>query len=179
MPLACLAPKDNRYVSLGNQPTLVGAHKFGVVVMDPMRPLEGNWTVAILNFDAWLVVVRVVRYRDRVIFIDHVDDSIGDNVADSALGQATDKTLHDLFSALQVHAQRLPILLIFCQTTRMRRLTVTLCLTIAILLGSVGISWSADYQKGLTTAQSGDFAIGKLLDQYGEQSELPLLDGQS
>jgi TPR repeat protein len=35
---------------------------------------------------------------------------------------------------------------------------LTLCLTIAVLLGSVGVSWSADYQKGLTAAKSGDFA---------------------
>ena len=40
----------------------------------------------------------------------------------------------------------------------MRTLTATLCLTIAVLLGSAGVSWSADYQKGLTAAQSGDFA---------------------
>jgi hypothetical protein len=30
----------------------------------------------------------------------------------------------------------------------MRNLTATLCLTIAVLLGSVGVSWSADYNKG-------------------------------
>ena len=40
----------------------------------------------------------------------------------------------------------------------MKKLTATLCLTIAVLLGSAGVSWSADYQKGLTAAQSGDFA---------------------
>ena len=40
----------------------------------------------------------------------------------------------------------------------MRKLTTTLCLTLAVLLGSVGLSWSADFQKGLTAAQSGDFA---------------------
>jgi TPR repeat protein len=33
-----------------------------------------------------------------------------------------------------------------------------LCLTISVLLGSMGVSWSADFQKGLTAAQSGDFA---------------------
>ena len=40
----------------------------------------------------------------------------------------------------------------------MKRLTATICLTIAVLLGSVGMSWSADFQKGLTAARSGDFA---------------------
>jgi uncharacterized protein len=40
----------------------------------------------------------------------------------------------------------------------MRKLTATLCLTIAVLLGSVGVSESADYQKGATAYKSGDFA---------------------
>ena len=40
----------------------------------------------------------------------------------------------------------------------MRKLTATLCLTLAVLLGSAGVSASADFQKGLTAAQSGDFA---------------------
>ena len=40
----------------------------------------------------------------------------------------------------------------------MRNLTITLCLTLAVLLGSAGVSWSADYQKGLAAAKSGDFA---------------------
>jgi TPR repeat protein len=40
----------------------------------------------------------------------------------------------------------------------MKRLTATLCLTIALLLGSAGMSWSADYGKGYIAAQSGDFA---------------------
>ncbi|MEC7489938.1 MAG: tetratricopeptide repeat protein [Pseudomonadota bacterium] len=40
----------------------------------------------------------------------------------------------------------------------MRNLTATLCLTIAVLLGSAGMSLSADYQKGLTAYQSGDYA---------------------
>ena len=42
--------------------------------------------------------------------------------------------------------------------TSMRNLTATLCLTLAVLLGSAGMSASADFQKGLTAAQSGDFA---------------------
>ncbi len=40
----------------------------------------------------------------------------------------------------------------------MRRLTATLCLTLTIILGSVGISASADYQKGVTAFKSGDYA---------------------
>ena len=42
----------------------------------------------------------------------------------------------------------------------MRKLTGTLCLTLAVLLGSAGMSASADYQKGLTAYQSGDYATG-------------------
>ena len=40
----------------------------------------------------------------------------------------------------------------------MRNLTATLCLTLTLLLGSAGVSWSADYQKGLTAFLSGDYA---------------------
>ena len=40
----------------------------------------------------------------------------------------------------------------------MKRLITTICLTTAVLLGSVGVSTGADFQKGLTAAQSGDFA---------------------
>ena len=40
----------------------------------------------------------------------------------------------------------------------MKTLLTTFYLTIAVLLGSAGLSWSADFQKGLTAAQSGDFA---------------------
>ena len=40
----------------------------------------------------------------------------------------------------------------------MRNLTITLCLMIAVLLGSVGVSASADFQKGLTAYKSGDYA---------------------
>ena len=39
----------------------------------------------------------------------------------------------------------------------MRKLTATLCLTLTIILGSVGMSASADFQKGLTAARNGDF----------------------
>jgi hypothetical protein len=40
----------------------------------------------------------------------------------------------------------------------MRNLTATVCLMIAVFLGSAGMSWGADYEKGLTAAVSGDFA---------------------
>ena len=40
----------------------------------------------------------------------------------------------------------------------MRKLTATLCLTIAVLLGSVGMSASVDLQKGPAAAQRGNYA---------------------
>ena len=40
----------------------------------------------------------------------------------------------------------------------MRNLITTICLTLTILLGSVGMSASADFQKGLTAYNSGDYA---------------------
>jgi len=40
----------------------------------------------------------------------------------------------------------------------MRNVTSTLCLTIALLLGSVGVFWSQDWQKGLSAYKSGDFS---------------------
>ena len=40
----------------------------------------------------------------------------------------------------------------------MKNLTAAICLTIAVLLGSVGVSWSADYKKGYAAYQSGDYA---------------------
>ena len=40
----------------------------------------------------------------------------------------------------------------------MKKLTAIHCLAIAVLLGSAGVSWSADFQKGLAAARSGDFA---------------------
>jgi hypothetical protein len=40
----------------------------------------------------------------------------------------------------------------------MKNLTATICLTIAVLLGSAGCSEMTDFQKGLTAAHSGDFA---------------------
>ena len=40
----------------------------------------------------------------------------------------------------------------------MKKLTATLCLTFTVLLGSVGVSESGDYQKGETAYSSGDYA---------------------
>jgi TPR repeat protein len=39
----------------------------------------------------------------------------------------------------------------------MKNLTTILCLTLTLLIGSIGNSESADFQKGLTADQSGDF----------------------
>lgn len=40
----------------------------------------------------------------------------------------------------------------------MRNLTAVFCLAVALLMGSVGTSWSGDYQKGWTAYQRGDYA---------------------
>jgi TPR repeat protein len=40
----------------------------------------------------------------------------------------------------------------------MRRLTATLCLTLAVLLGSAGMSVSQDFQKGFDAYNRGDYA---------------------
>ena len=54
----------------------------------------------------------------------------------------------------------------------MRKLTATICLTFTILLGSIGVSASADFQKGLTAAQRGYFATAlrewKPLAKHGD-----------
>ena len=39
----------------------------------------------------------------------------------------------------------------------MRNLTATICPGIAVLLGSAGTSWGANFQKFLTAYKSGDF----------------------
>jgi len=39
----------------------------------------------------------------------------------------------------------------------MKTLLTTLCLTIAVFLGSVGVSFSTDFQKGLTAARNGNY----------------------
>ena len=40
----------------------------------------------------------------------------------------------------------------------MKNLTLTICLTLAVLLGSVGTSWGADFNKGLAAVKGGDYA---------------------
>ena len=40
----------------------------------------------------------------------------------------------------------------------MKNLTATICLAVAVLLGSAGVSWSQDFQKGFTAYESGDYA---------------------
>ena len=61
----------------------------------------------------------------------------------------------------------------------MRNLTATICLTITVLLGSAGVSWSADFQKGLAAAQRGDFATAlrewtPLAEQGGADAQFNL-----
>ncbi len=40
----------------------------------------------------------------------------------------------------------------------MRNLTSTICLAVALILGSAGVSWSQDFQKGVTAYKSGNYA---------------------
>ena len=40
----------------------------------------------------------------------------------------------------------------------MKHLIATICLTLAVFLGSAGVSWSADFQKGWDAYESGDYA---------------------
>jgi hypothetical protein len=40
----------------------------------------------------------------------------------------------------------------------MKNLTRTICLTIVVVLGNAEMSWSADFQKGVDAARSGDWA---------------------
>ena len=54
----------------------------------------------------------------------------------------------------------------------MKRTLATLCLTLAVLLGSAGISWSADFQKGVATYNSGDYATAlRELKPLAEQGD--------
>ena len=43
------------------------------------------------------------------------------------------------------------------EDTAMRNPTAVFCLAIALLMGGTGLSWSADFQKGLEAAQRGDY----------------------
>jgi hypothetical protein len=40
----------------------------------------------------------------------------------------------------------------------MRNLTATICLAVALLLGSAGVSWSPDWQKGVAAYLNADYA---------------------
>ncbi len=54
----------------------------------------------------------------------------------------------------------------------MRNLTATLCLTLAVLLGSAGMSVSQDFQVGLDAAERGDFATAlRELTPLAEQGD--------
>jgi len=61
----------------------------------------------------------------------------------------------------------------------MKNLTATICLTIAVLLGSAGVSWSADLDDGRTAYFIGDFAtalkIFKSLAEHGDANAQYLL----
>ena len=54
----------------------------------------------------------------------------------------------------------------------MRRLLPILCLTLAVLLGSAGVSWSADLQKGLDAHRNKDYATAlRELKPLAEQGD--------
>jgi TPR repeat protein len=59
----------------------------------------------------------------------------------------------------------------------MRSLTATLCLTLAVLLGSAGVSVSQDFQVGMDAAQRGDFAIA--LREWTALAEQGYADAQN
>jgi len=56
----------------------------------------------------------------------------------------------------------------------MRNLTATICLAVAVLIGSAGVSWSQDFQKGLAAAHSGDFATALREWKPLAKQEMPL-----
>jgi hypothetical protein len=58
----------------------------------------------------------------------------------------------------------------------MKYLTTNVCLTFAVIIGSMGVSESADFQKGLTAAQSGDFATARR--EWTPLAEQGLADAQ-
>ena len=64
------------------------------------------------------------------------------------------------YQALCIHPH--PILSTYSEYSlsdpAMKNLTATICLTIAVSLGSAGMSWSADFQKGYAAYESGDYA---------------------
>ena len=59
----------------------------------------------------------------------------------------------------------------------MKRTLATICLTIAVLLGSAGVSVSQDFQKGFDAWERGDFAIA--LREFTPLAEQGDADAQS
>ena len=57
-----------------------------------------------------------------------------------------------------------------------RKLTATTCLTLTILLGNVGVSASAYFQKGVAADQSGDFVT--VLREWTPLAEQGDIDAQ-
>ena len=56
----------------------------------------------------------------------------------------------------------------------MNRLTLILVLTMTVLLGSSGVSWSADFQKGFDAYSRGDYATAlKEFTPLAEQGNAP------
>ena len=51
----------------------------------------------------------------------------------------------------------------------MRNLTATLCLTLAVLLGTAGMSVSQDFQKGVDAYDTGDYSLA--LDEFTPLAE--------
>ena len=58
-----------------------------------------------------------------------------------------------------------------------KRLSAAICLMIAVLIANMGMSWSADFQKGLAAAKSGDFATA--LREWKPLAEQGNADAQS
>jgi hypothetical protein len=56
----------------------------------------------------------------------------------------------------------------------MRDLTATICLAVALLLGSAGVSWSQDFQKGVAAYESGDYATALREWKPLAKQEMPL-----
>jgi hypothetical protein len=48
---------------------------------------------------------------------------------------------------------RLPIPDILSKASLMKNITAIICLSLVVLVGSAGVSWSADFQKGVAALQ--------------------------
>jgi len=56
----------------------------------------------------------------------------------------------------------------------MKTLPLTICLTLTVLLGSTGTSWSADYEKGVAAYYNGDYATAlREFRPLAEQGDAP------